>query len=569
MKRTMLGLFVIVAMLGMISCESASNPMAPQTSDFSSNAMAKGGNGGGNSNSGETAYTCTSEGEFAGYNETDNPDYGVYEYTLWAGKHNDAGTVTITNDDDNIYVTYNTNETADLGEVHVYLWDDLENIPSKRPAPGHADYVVENINADSYTVVMPADIACGSTFYISTHAALVGNNTDGDEAGSGDNSGETAYSGGADAPDCFDGQKGAWWGYATYTVECFYNISGTVYEDGDNSGDMEAGEDTFSGITVTLYDALGNVVATTTTNADGSYLFEHVPGGADYTVVSGEPSGEYLANENDGGYSISDLSSDVTDVDFGFVPLYDIILNVGVDVAGDCAADLVVTFNGVALLAEADGSYFVENQLPGATYTLTATATSEAGSDSQTWTGMLTADLSLSWSLAVECNGGNNEYDDCDTNQDGVVDAAEAAACDEGPEDPDGEGSEVGTAYMVGNTSFCDDLGQSRWGWANYLEEGDVITQDIYAGAGQCDITKGTLVGQATIDNANGIISITMYGDYYMNDLHLNIGEQLPSNLIANGNFNSNPSSWDPQTYTTSYDVLAGGYVIIHMSVWE
>ena len=101
------------------------------------------------------------------------------------------------------------------------------------------------------------------------------------------------------------------------------------------------------------------------------------------------------------------------------------------------------------------------------------------------------------------------------------------------------------------------------------LEEGDVITQDIYAGAGQCDITKGTLVGQATIDNANGIISITMYGDYYMNDLHLNIGEQLPSNLIANGNFNSNPSSWDPQTYTTSYDVLAGGYVIIHVSVWE
>lgn len=356
-------------------------------------------------------------------------DYGIYEYTLWAGKHNDAGTVTITNDDDNIYVTYNTNETADLGEVHVYIWDDLSQIPSKRPSPGHADYVAENINADSYTVVMPADISCGSTFYISTHAALVGNDTDGDEAGSGDNSGETAYAGGADAPDCFDGQKGAWWGYATYTVECFYNISGTVYEDGDNSGDMEAGEDTFGGITVTLYDADGNVVATTTTNADGSYLFEHVPGGADYTVVSGDPSGDYAANENAGGYSISDLSSDVTDVDFGFVPLYDIALSVSVD--GDCAADLVVTFNGEVLMAGTDGSYFVENQLPGVEYTLIATATSEAGSVSESWTGMLTADLSLSWALTVECNGGNNEYDDCDTNQDGIVDAAEAAACEE------------------------------------------------------------------------------------------------------------------------------------------
>lgn len=306
-------------------------------------------------------------GVLIGYTEADCPDYGVYEYTLWAGKTNDAGTVEITNDGSNIYVNYKTNETADLGEVHVYVWDKLDDIPDKRPAPGKAPYTAEDINADSYTVTIPMEsINCGDELYISTHAALV---TDANDDGSGDNSnaGETAYAGGSNNPDGFDNAKGAWWGFVTYTVDCFYDISGTVYEDADNNGDLEDGETGFGEITVTLLDADGNEVATTTTNDDGSYLFEHVAGGSDYKVVSGTPDGDYDAKENKDGYTITNLDDCITKVDFGFVPLYD--LSVVLNITGDnsCLDNTVITINGEKVSS-------LVNQLPGYEYTIVATA---------------------------------------------------------------------------------------------------------------------------------------------------------------------------------------------------
>jgi hypothetical protein len=130
-----------------------------------------------------------------------------FEYTLWAGKHNDAGTVKIWSDGTDLLVEYNTNETADLQEAHVYVWTDASQIPEKRPAPGQAPYAMENINADSYTFRIEGMGACGETVYVAAHAALTAEA--GAEEGSG-NDGETAYGGGD--PSCFDGQKGAWWG---------------------------------------------------------------------------------------------------------------------------------------------------------------------------------------------------------------------------------------------------------------------------------------------------------------------------------------------------------------------
>jgi uncharacterized repeat protein (TIGR01451 family) len=61
-------------------------------------------------------------------------------------------------------------------------------------------------------------------------------------------------------------------------------IGGTIYSDADGDGSNDSGEAGLAGVPVTLYDSGGNVVATTTTNADGSYSFEGVPAGT-YTVV--------------------------------------------------------------------------------------------------------------------------------------------------------------------------------------------------------------------------------------------------------------------------------------------
>ena len=416
---------------------------------------------------GETAYSDGGTGEIIGYSEG-CPSYGIYEYTLFAGKTNDAGTVIITNDDEFLYVTYNTNGTADLGEAHVYVWTDPNDIPTKRPSPGHAPYKAEDINADSYTFNIPlsdfviSDL-CGYTFYVSTHAALVADGTDGDDEDDGtdeSNEGETAYAGGSNTPGGYESNKGAWWGYVTYEVECYFSIEGTVYNDADESYDMESGESTFEGITVNLLDSNGNVIATTLTAADGSYIFEGLEGGLDYTVVVADEMATYTATENAGGYTVINLNDCVTEVDFGY-------------------------------------------------------------------------------------------YED-------------------GGDDPNNDFEE--TAYMFGNWSFCDY--QPRWGWANYIEPGQVITELIYAGAGQCNTDNGTVVGSATIDYSTSgsiTISISYEPGYTMNNIHINIDDEDPTtitpNMNSNGNFNNNPTGvvYPLNSFTETYSFDGPAYVIIHM----
>ena len=56
-----------------------------------------------------------------------------------------------------------------------------------------------------------------------------------------------------------------------------------------------------------------------------------------------------------------------------------------------------------------------------------------------------------------------------------------------------------------GDVARCfDEDGFSRWGWTNPLEEGESISLDLYAGAGQCNLSKGTLVGTVTIEYTDG-----------------------------------------------------------------
>ena len=62
-----------------------------------------------------------------------------------------------------------------------------------------------------------------------------------------------------------------------------YRLSGKVYYDANESSAFDNGEDPFKGITVELVGADGNVVATTTTDADGNYSFADLDA-ATYTV---------------------------------------------------------------------------------------------------------------------------------------------------------------------------------------------------------------------------------------------------------------------------------------------
>ena len=123
--------------------------------------------------------------------------------------------------------------------------------------------------------------------------------------------------------------------------------------------------------------------------------------------------------------------------------------------------------------------------------------------------------------------------------------------CEDPPTDPPGDGS-CETAFALGEKCF-DNWGFSRWGWVvgplGYEEVRSEIP--IYAGAGQCDTTKGTLVGELTIDLASKRVTyeITTAG-WEMQEAHLHItnGEGPDSHPLPY-NTNSNKYTVAPGKY--------------------
>jgi uncharacterized repeat protein (TIGR01451 family) len=63
-----------------------------------------------------------------------------------------------------------------------------------------------------------------------------------------------------------------------------------VFDDANGNGTLDVGESVIPGVTITLYDQNGKVVATTTTGPNGSYSFTKLPPGV-YTVVETNPDG--------------------------------------------------------------------------------------------------------------------------------------------------------------------------------------------------------------------------------------------------------------------------------------
>ncbi|NQT64518.1 MAG: hypothetical protein HQ556_16265 [Candidatus Marinimicrobia bacterium] len=337
MKKFLIGLISVISIFGLLSCE---NTVDPQNSDFGDNSLDK-------RRGGHNDIPCPAVGDFAGPSEL-NSDYGVYNYTLWADKDIDVGTVSITNDDENIYVTYTTDETVELEKIHVFVWTSLDDISNKRPKHGHADYVAHHIDAFTYTAVIPAETFCDDTYYITADAKVrcvveeeeddedddEDNDDDEDDEDDEDNDDDCAhhgnshhghgrhhnmraYAGDADSPDCFDAAGKKWWSYVSYTAGCFASISGSVYEDVDNSGYFDTGDAGVDSITVTASGSDGNLY-TTITATDGSYLFENLQTGLDYTVISDTLVGGFVAVENAGGYTLTSLVGDESQVNFGF-----------------------------------------------------------------------------------------------------------------------------------------------------------------------------------------------------------------------------------------------------------
>lgn len=105
-------------------------------------------------------------------------DSGLCEATtvaLIAGQSINSGTVSVTNDDAYIYVTYTTANGYTLTQTHLYVGDcALIPVNSQgNPSPGQFPYASAHNNITSYTYAVPLSaIPAGSCGCIAAHAVV-------------------------------------------------------------------------------------------------------------------------------------------------------------------------------------------------------------------------------------------------------------------------------------------------------------------------------------------------------------------------------------------------------------
>jgi hypothetical protein len=137
---------------------------------------------------------------------------------LTAGQTIPVGTVSVCNDQANLYVTYTlTTADATFGTLHLWVGSDLTNLPKNPqgvPVPGKFPWVYNAAGMTSYQFTIPfseisiPDVTqvCGARLYVVSHA----------EVTMPDGSNETAFGGSIVG----DTGKGRWWFYGTYDIYC-------------------------------------------------------------------------------------------------------------------------------------------------------------------------------------------------------------------------------------------------------------------------------------------------------------------------------------------------------------
>ena len=120
---------------------------------------------------------------------------------------------------------------------------------------------------------------------------------------------------------------------------------------------------------------------------------------------------------------------------------------------------------------------------------------------------------------------------------------------------------------------FIGDYNFNRWGWTNRITEGE-YDLPYYAGAGQCDISKGVLVGNVHVSFTAGQVTVEYQMDegYVLSEAHVYVGcKPYPENngkpTVAPGQFTYNAGSLDHSTgITVNFtDVTADElYIIVH-----
>lgn len=95
---------------------------------------------------------------------------------------------------------------------------------------------------------------------------------------------------------------------------------------------------------------------------------------------------------------------------------------------------------------------------------------------------------------------------------------------------------ETSFAKIAGSSTCFSEYGFQRWGWTNGpLAPGNYV-MDIYAGAGQCDISKGALSGRLYVsyNGTTATVSYEMQPGFFLQETHLYVGN-APLPLFKQG----------------------------------
>lgn len=225
-------------------------------------------------NAGIYTVKVVKDGELANLTQTEDPD---------GTKDNASGAITLNTDNPvrenvnfgyvkkhaisgNIYLDENRDKTkngddVNLSGVTVTLVDGSGNVVATTTTDASGNYNFPGLTDGTYTVK------------VDTTGKLAGLEQTEDPSGA-KNSQSTPITFTRNDPDVTNVNFG-------YVPD--YSIAGNVYRDSNRSESKDATETVFQGVTINLVDASGNVVATTTTDADGNYSFSKLPAG-DYTV---------------------------------------------------------------------------------------------------------------------------------------------------------------------------------------------------------------------------------------------------------------------------------------------
>jgi serine-aspartate repeat-containing protein C/D/E len=201
---------------------------------------------------------------------------------------------------DKVWLDSDCDGVQDTGEagvagVTVRLLNTAGAVLSTTTTDASGNYLFSNLAPGDYAIQVVAP-----TGYAFTGKDLGGNDaTDSDVDTSTGKTIVTTLSG---------GENDMTWDAGLKLVPTKASIGNKVWHDLDYDGIQDSGEAGIASVTVKLLNSAGTVVATTTTNSVGEYLFSNLTPG-DYKVQVVKPSGYYITKQDQG--SNNNVDSDV------------------------------------------------------------------------------------------------------------------------------------------------------------------------------------------------------------------------------------------------------------------